>query len=68
MTPKDGFEKALQLLKTEFGKKHEIARAHIDALANGKQLNATDYDGLTSLATDMQKCHTTLTEIGFYPT
>ena len=65
MTPKDGFVKALSLLKTEFGKKHEIARAHIDALTSGIQLAASDYDGLTNLATDMQKCYTTLNEIGF---
>ena len=36
MTPKDGFEKALQLLKTEFGKKHKISRAHIDVLTKRK--------------------------------
>ena len=52
-------------MKTEFGKKHEIARAHIDALTSGKQLATSDYDGLTTLATDMQNCYTTLNEIGF---
>ena len=65
ITPKDGFENALTLLKTEFGKKHEIVRAHIDALTSGKQLSASDYHGLTTLASDMQKCYTTLYEIGF---
>ena len=57
MTPKDGFEKSLQLCKTEFGKKHDIARR--------KQLAASNYDGLMTLSTDMQKCYTTLNEIGY---
>ena len=42
-------------MKTEFGKKHEIARADIDALTSKKQLASSDYDKLATLATDMQK-------------
>ena len=34
-------------------------------LTTGKQLSANDYEGLMSLATEMQKCMTTLGEIGY---
>ena len=50
MAQPDGYNKARQILKSEFGKRHEIARSHIDSLTTGKQLAANDYDGLMSLS------------------
>ena len=65
MAQPDGYDKARQILKSEFNKRHEIARSHIDSLTTGKQLSANDYDGLVFLVTEMQKCITTLGEIGY---
>ena len=65
MAQLNGYETSRQTLKLKFGKTHEIARSHIDSLTAGKQLGAKNCDWLMSFATEMQKCMTTLDEIGY---
>ena len=43
-----------------------VARSYIDKLVNGPQLKASDIDGLSRLALEMQKCEITLSQLGFF--
>ena len=61
----NGYKTARRILDKEFGKRHDIARAHIDSLTKGAQIAATDYEGLIQLSEDMRKCLSTLREIGY---
>ena len=63
--PSKGYQEARQLLKTEYGKRHEIARACIDALTRGNVIAANDHEGIIELAKEMKRCYLTLTQINY---
>ena len=65
MTLKNGFENALQLFKIESGKKNEVACSFIDLETKGSQIEAMEQDGQAILATELEKCQTTLCKIIF---
>ena len=63
--PSKGYQEARQLLKTEYGKRHEIARACIDALTRGNVIAANDHEGIIELAKEMKRCYLTLIQINY---
>ena len=50
---------------SQYGRPHVVARSYIDKLVNGTQLKASDIDGLSRLALEMQKSEITLSQLGF---
>ena len=65
LEPTEGYRRAREILQTRYGKPHVISRSCIDKLVNGPQIKASDVDGLSRLALDMQKCEITLSQLGF---
>ena len=65
LEPSDGYKRARSILYSRYGKPHVVARSYIDKLVNGPQLKASDIDGLSRLALEMQKCEITLSQLGF---
>ena len=58
-------KRARFILYSRYGRPHVVARSFIDKLVNGPQLKASDVDGLSKLAMEMQKCEITLSQLGF---
>ena len=65
LEPSDGYKRARSILYSRYGRPHVVARSYIDKLVNGPQLKASDIDGLSRLALEMQKCEITLSQLGF---
>ena len=65
LEPSDGYKRARSILYSRYGRPHVVARSFIDKLVNGPQLKASDIDGLSKLALEMQKCEITLSQLGF---
>jgi hypothetical protein len=42
-----------------------VARSHVDNLVNGRAIKNNDVMGLMNLSLHMEKCHITLTQLGF---
>ena len=63
--PSEGYERARSILYSRYGRPHVIARSYIDKLVDGPQIRASDTDGLSRLALEMQKCEITLSKLGF---
>ena len=42
------------ILYSRYGRPNVVARSYIDKLVNGPQLKASDFDGLSRLALEMQ--------------
>ena len=61
----DGYKRARSILYLQYGRPHVVARSYVDKLVNGTQLKASDIDGLSRLALEMQKCEITLSQLGF---
>ena len=59
----EGYDWALKVLKEQFGKPYEIARAMIDGLNCGTPLK-NDVQSLVDLANDMARCELTLSQLG----
>ena len=59
----EGYAWALEVLKEQFGKPYEIARAMIDGL-NCRTPLKNDVQSLVDLANDMARCELTLTQLG----
>ena len=57
----EGYERALDLLKRQFGQGHLVLNSLMGNLQKRKQINAGDSEGLWSLVAAMKKCHITLT-------
>ena len=62
----DGYKWARSILYSQYGRPHVVARSYIDKLVNGTQLKASDIDGLSRLALEMQKSEITLSQLGFF--
>lgn len=60
-----GYVRAREILQTRYGRPHVIARSYIEKLVYGSQIKASDSDGLSRLALDMQKCEITLSQLGY---
>ena len=65
LEPSDGYKRARSILYTRYGRPYLVARSYIDKLVNGPQVKASDIDGLSKLALEMQKCEITLSQLGF---
>ena len=65
LEPSEGYERARSILYSRYGRPHVIARSYIDKLVDGPQIRASDTDGLSRLALEMQKCEITLSKLGF---
>ena len=65
LEPSEGYKRARSILYSPYGRPHVIARSYIDKLVGGPQIKASDTDGLSSLALDMQRCEITLSKLGF---
>ena len=65
LEPSDGYKRARSILYSRYGRPHVVARSYIDKLVNGPQLKASDINGLSRLALEMQKCEITLSQLGF---
>ena len=65
LEPSEGYKRARSILYSRYGRPHVIARSYIDKLVGGPQIKASDTDGLSSLALDMQRCEITLSKLGF---
>ena len=50
---------------SQYGRPHVVAMSYINKLVNGTQLKASDIDGLSRLALEMQKSEITLSQLGF---
>ena len=62
--PSDGYKRARSILYSRYGRPHVVARSYVDKLVNGPQLKASDIDGLSRLALEMQN-HTFTTRFFF---
>ena len=60
-----GYEKALCILKTQFGQPHLVLNALMTKLTKRKQLSPGDTQGLWKLVGDMTQCEVTLTQMGY---
>ena len=63
--PGKGYSEARALLKKEYGKRHEIARACIDDLTRGEVIAENDHEAIIDLAKEMKRCYLTLTQINY---
>lgn len=61
----EGYKRAREILYSRYGRPHTITRMYVDKLVQGPVLKASDTDGLSNLALEMQKCEITLTQLGF---
>ena len=62
--PSECYECARSILYSRYCRHHVIARSYIDKLVNCPQIRASDTDGLSKLALEMQKCEITLSKLG----
>ena len=65
LEPSDGYKRARPVLYSRYGKPHVVARSYIDKLVNGPQLKASDITWLSRLASEMQNCEITPSQLGF---
>ncbi|XP_033100368.1 uncharacterized protein LOC117103861 [Anneissia japonica] len=60
-----GYDKALEILRKQFGQPHIILSALMSDMLNRKKINIGDGGALWSLVSVMKKCHVTLTQMGY---
>jgi len=65
LSPDEGYLRAKEILKSRYGKPHLVARSHVDSLINGNAIKSNDVKGLINLSLHMEKCHITLSQLGF---
>ena len=61
----DGYERAMDILRTRYGRPHVIARKYIRQLVEGPPLKASGAEGLNKMAYTMQQCGITLDQLGY---
>lgn len=61
----EGYKRARAILYSRYGRPHVIARSFIEKLVYGAQIKASDIEGLSKLALEMQKYEITLSQLGF---
>ncbi|XP_053392148.1 uncharacterized protein LOC128554860 [Mercenaria mercenaria] len=65
LEPSEGYRRARDILFSRYGRPHVIARTYIEKLVYGPQIAASDTDGLSKLALEMQRCEITLSQLGY---
>ncbi|XP_033110916.1 uncharacterized protein LOC117111972 [Anneissia japonica] len=60
-----GYDKALDILRKQFGQPHIILSALMSDMLNRKQISVGDGEALWSLVSVMKKCNVTLTQMGY---
>ena len=65
MEPKEGYNKALEILATRYGSPHVVQRSYLKKVLDGAQLRPSDSQGLSDLAHDMQQCSIALKSLGY---
>ncbi|XP_045209072.2 uncharacterized protein LOC123560989 [Mercenaria mercenaria] len=65
LPPDEGYLRAKEILKSRYGKPHLVARSHVDSLINGSVIKSNDVKGLLNLSLNTEKCHITLSQLGF---
>ena len=65
LEPKQGYERAKQLLKQNFGNSYDIARTYIDGLIYGKTIDQDDPKKLLDFSRELTKTEDTLTALGY---
>ena len=65
LNPEDGYERAKQLLKENFGKPYDIARTYISALISGKPIANNDPKLLAEFSRELIKTEDTLNALGY---
>ena len=65
LSPQEGYQKAMNLLESRYGKPHVIARSFIDGLLSGPSIGVNDVQALVNLSNEMAKCEMTLKEMGY---
>ena len=61
--PHKGYNHAKTLLKDNFGRRNQIARAFIDKLHSDSIIKRDDKEGLVNLARDLEECVLTFRQI-----
>ncbi|CAC5402358.1 unnamed protein product [Mytilus coruscus] len=61
----EGYKRARAILYSRYGRPYVIARSFIEKLVYCAQIKASDIEGLSKLALEMQKCEITLSQLGF---
>ncbi|VDI64456.1 Hypothetical predicted protein [Mytilus galloprovincialis] len=61
----EDFKRASAILYSRYGRPHVIARSFIEKLVYGAQIKASDIEGLSKLALDLEKYEITLSQLGF---
>lgn len=64
MPPRQGYERARQLLYERYGDRFKISEAWIKRTVQGEQLKASDAVGLLDFADDLSSCQATLDSLG----
>ncbi|CAG2250996.1 unnamed protein product [Mytilus edulis] len=62
---KKGYERARSILHSRYGRSHMIVRSYIENLVYGAPIKASDFESLSKLALEMQKCEITLSQLGY---
>ena len=65
LEPKEGYKRARSILYSRYGRSHMIVRSYIDNLVHGAQIKVSDFESLSKLALEMQKCEITLSQLGY---
>ena len=64
LLPKEsGYREALEILRRQFGRPHDVVRAVTHEVLHGPKLNPGDIDGLRRLARQMKACEITLVQL-----
>ena len=61
----EGYIKAKEILRKNFGQKHTIIRAYIERVTKGPQIKAGEPDKLMQLARDMRNCLLNSTQLNY---
>ena len=63
LDPQKGYLHANSILKDNFGRKNQIARAFIDKLDSDTKIDTNNEIGLVNLACDLEECELTFREL-----
>ena len=63
LDPQKGYLHAKSILKDNFGRKNQIARAFIDKLYSDTKIDINNEIGLVNLACDLKECELTFREL-----
>ena len=63
LDPQKGYLHAKSILKDNFGRRNQIARAFIDKLDSDTKIDTNNEIGLVNLARDLEECELTFREL-----